>query len=226
MERKLKFSEGEYYHGYNRGVEKRIIFLSKDDYRHFVRLLYVANGDRNFKYRDIECKKFLEIDRGKPLVAIGAWVLMPNHFHVLLREIRGGGISSFMQKLLTGYSTYFNKRYERVGSLFQGVFQAQHAHVDEYLKYLFSYIHLNPIKFIDPKWKDNKIKNLKVVQKFLNSYVHSSYLDYAGVNREEGCIISREAFPEYFSGPSDFKNYINDWLVLKDTFSLNNNTNL
>lgn len=215
MQRNLEFAENEYYHLYNRGVEKRKIFLSKDDYRRFVRLLYVANGKRNFVYRDIEQKRFADIDRGTPLVAIGAWVLMPNHFHVLVKEITGGGISLFMQKLLTGYSSYFNKRHKRVGGLFQGVFQAQHADSDEYLKYLFAYLHLNPIKMLEPEWKEKGIHNLKAAKKFLLEYKYSSQLDYVGPEREEGLILTKSAFPEYFSNPKSIQVFLDDWLTFR-----------
>ena len=84
---------------------------------------------------------------------------MPNHFHILVKEKIENGISKFMGKLTTGYSMYFNKRYDRTGSLFQGVFKSVHADSDEYLKYLFAYIHLNPIKLINPEWKENGIKD-------------------------------------------------------------------
>ena len=215
MQRKIVFSEGEYYHAYNRGVEKRKIFLSNNDRRRFIRLLYLANSTKNFVYRDVEQRRLDEIDRGAQLVAIGAWVLMPNHFHILIKEITKGGTSLFMQKLLTGYSSYFNKRYTRVGGLFQGAFHARHADTDEYLKYLFAYIHLNPIKLVDSSWKEAGIADRKTTEHFLQEYKHSSYFDYLGVKREEGKIISREVFPEYFSDSFEFDTFISDWLTLR-----------
>jgi len=215
MERKFIFSEDEFYHGYNRGVEKRGIFLSDRDYMRFVRLLYVANGTRSFVYRDIEDKAFADIDRGEPLVAIGAWALMPNHFHILVKEIREGGISAFMKKLLTGYSAYFNKLNERVGPLFQGTFQAQHADSDEYLKYLFAYIHLNPVKLRDPLWKEHGLQSIDKTKQFLSAYRYSSYLDYQGGEREEGLILSREQFPQYFLNAKDFDELMTDWLTFQ-----------
>ena len=103
MERGHIISEGEYYHLYNRGVEKRNIFLTQEDRNRFKRLLYVANGTENFVFRDIEKKSLKDIDRGEPLVAIAAWVLMPNHFHILVKEITEDGTAMFMRKLCTGY---------------------------------------------------------------------------------------------------------------------------
>ncbi len=216
MNRKIIFSENEFYHLYNRGIEKRIIFLDKADYERFLLLLKVANSTKSFNLRDL---KDQYNPRGESsgiidntLVYIGSYCLMPNHFHILLKEKSEGGISKFMAKLTTGYSMYFNKRYERKGSLFQGVFQAQHADSDNYLKYLFSYIHLNPIKLIQSDWKENGIGDTYGAKKYLNSYKYSSFIDYIGIKREENNILNRVVFPEYFESVEDFQNNIFDWL--------------
>ncbi len=98
MERRFNFSLGEYYHLYNRGVEQRNIFLSDYDRARFVKLLYLSNGTEPYKFDRLKGRGLQEIDRGKRLVAIGAYVLMPNHFHILAREVTPGGISKFMGK--------------------------------------------------------------------------------------------------------------------------------
>jgi len=219
MQRKIVISKGEHYHLYNRGVDKRVIFLDEKDRRRFVKLLYVANGERSFVFRDIEDKSFAEIDRGEPLVAIGAYVLMSNHFHILVKEVRKGGTSAFMEKLLTGYSSYFNKRHGRSGRLFQGTYRAEHLNRDTYLKYIFSYIHLNPIKMIDPEWKKVGIRNMKKAKKFLEQYRYSSYLDHIGTEREENSILSTHEFPAYFSTSREFKEETKEWLKYKDTYN-------
>ncbi|OGC86201.1 hypothetical protein A3D70_00565 [Candidatus Adlerbacteria bacterium RIFCSPHIGHO2_02_FULL_54_18] len=219
MQRKVIFAEKEFYHLYNRGVEKRKIFLDEKDRRRFLRLLYVANGTASFVYRDIQELPFVGIDRGEPLVAIGAYVLMPNHFHILVKEIRPGGISKFMEKLLTGYSSYFNKKYGRTGRLFENSFQARHLDRDEYLKYTFSYIHLNPIKLIEPKWREWGIKNKSNACDYLDSYPFSSYMDYLEREREEKLILSRKQFPKYFLTPKSFKLLTTEWLAYKEHFT-------
>ncbi len=213
MQRKLVFAEGEFYHVYNRGVEKREIFKDNNDRERFLRLLYVANATKNFEFRDINDLPLKKINRGDQLVAIGAYCLMPNHFHLLVKETVKGGISLFMGKFCTGYSMYFNKRHKRVGPLFQGRFKAQHANRDEYLKYLFAYIHLNPIKIIEPLWKESGIKDKIRAKRYLNNYRHSSYLDYIGTKREEGTILSVNEFPDYFSDRIKFGDFIYDWLT-------------
>src|SRR3989344_4623952 len=123
--RRVAFVLGEYYHLYNR-----------------------CNSKLNINFRNVidVTKEVLVFERRETLVDIGAFCLMPNHFHLLLREKEDGNISLFMKKLLTAYVMYFNKKYERTGSLFEGKFKSEPVREDNYLKYLFSYIHLNPIK--------------------------------------------------------------------------------
>lgn len=216
MERKHVISEGEYYHLYNRGVEKRNIFLTKQDHNRFKRLLYLANGTESFVFRDFEKKSLKDIDRGKSLVAIAAWVLMPNHFHILVKQITEGGTAAFMEKLCTGYSSYFNKRHGRVGTLFQGRYKSQHIGEDVHLNYLFAYIHLNPIKLIDQNWKKNGISNIAKAKEFFSAYEYSSYPSYSNSNLEENIILSKNEFPEYFLEQKDFEDLHNDFLNFSD----------
>lgn len=216
MERKHIISEGEYYHLYNRGVEKRNIFLTQEDRNRFKRLLYVANGTENFIFRDIERKSLKEIDRGEPLVAIAAWVLMPNHFHILVKETTEGGTAMFMRKLCTGYSSYFNKRHDRVGPLLQGRYKSQHVSEDAHLKYLFAYIHLNPLKLIEPAWKERGNIDITKAKKYISSYEHSSCLSYVDASREESILLSKTEFPEYFSEKKDFEDFHADFISFSD----------
>ena len=104
---------------------------------------------------------------------------MPNHFHIYItptpRQRLGVGVNNsdenqvgvFMQKLCTSYSMYFNRKYKRVGKLFEGSFKSVHVENDNQAKYYFSYILLNPVKLIDPKWKEKGIKNSKKTFDFL-----------------------------------------------------------
>lgn len=209
--RKVNFVKGEYYHLYNRGNSKQIIFKDKQDYTHFVYLLYLSNTKRNFRTNDIS-KDFFSFDQEQKLVNIGSWVLMPNHFHILITEETENGISKFMQKLSTAYSMYYNKKYKRTGSLFEGKFKSQHAESNRYLKYLFSYIHLNPVKLIQKDWKERGIKNKKETIKFLQNYTYSSFLDFMGEKRIQNKILNTESFPRYFSDKTSFIKEIFEWL--------------
>lgn len=211
MNRKIKFSEGEYYHIYNRGVDKRDIFMDKADHDRFLLLLSICNSTEPVNIGRMKDRQGPTLAKQR-IVSIGAWCMMPNHFHLLVKEEIEGGISMFLHRLSTGYSMYFNKRYVRTGSLFGSRFQAKHADSDEYLKYLYSYIHLNPVKLIQPDWKEIGIENIEEAREFLNNYNYSSYKDYSGNSRVENEIINAKVFPEYFESPESFHNNIFDWL--------------
>ncbi len=216
MERKVAFASGEFYHLYNRGVEKRIVFQDQADYVRFIRLLYLANATVPYVHKLVKEKTLAEIERKQTLVSIGAYCLMPNHFHVLVRADNDTGISEFMKKLLTGYSMYFNKRYERVGAVFQGKFRAEHVDDDRYLKYLFAYIHLNPVKLIEPEWKECGIGDRSNAVRYLSEYRHSSYADFTSNRADDAkLILNKSAFPEYFQTPADFSEMVDFWLTFR-----------
>jgi putative transposase len=215
MTRKITFAPEEYYHIYNRGVDKRVIFLDEHDHRYFLALLYLSNSTQPFAVADLlkshTVKDLFYVDREEALVSIGAYCLMPNHFHILLQERVEGGVSQFMHKLATAYTMYFNAKYDRTGALFQGPFQASHAGNDRYLKYLYAYIHLNPMKIVDTGWDDRKITDKKKAVEHLSAYAFSSYFDYTGVKRPENAIVSPEHFPKYFKDKTDFRSMIAEW---------------
>jgi len=213
--RKVSFVMGEFYHVYNRGNSKQIIFRDKQDYNRFLALLYAINTKQNLIFR-LVLNDMYKFDREERLVSIGGYCLMPNHFHLLLTEVDGGSISKFMQKLTTAYSMYFNEKYDRTGSLFEGKFKSEHSGEDRYLKYLFSYIHLNPVKLVDKNWKTKKIQNKQKILKFLKNYYYSSYKDYLGEKRIESAILNREDFPDYFPDKENFIKEIFEWLSFND----------
>ncbi|MDP3763152.1 MAG: transposase [bacterium] len=218
MLRKDPFVSGEYYHIYNRGIDKRIIFRSNKDYERFIMLLYLANSNESFRLDNIlnkEKKVFAEvliIEKDKPLVSIGAWCLMPNHFHLLVRQENDGGITRFMRKLGVGYSMFFNIKYERAGALFGGLFKSKLIGTkDNYMRQLFGYIHINPLEIKFPEWKNKINKSSQDMEKFLESYRYSSYLDYIGEDRQERNIIKPENFPDYFEDSKAFKDFIKNY---------------
>ncbi|MFA6094483.1 MAG: transposase [Candidatus Paceibacterota bacterium] len=222
MQRKIEFSVGEYYHIYARGVDKRFIFQDERDYQRFIKGLFVYNTSQNITFREIE-KEFKDIfnfQKKDSIVSVGAYCLMPNHFHILLKETEEGGISKFLGKLLTSYSMYFNRKNTRTGSLFESRFKAVHANTDEYLKYLVSYIHLNPVKIIDPAWKERGVVDMQKAENFLDNYKYSSYKEYVEINfnlRPESKILKADEFPDYFSSPApSFESIVSDWLEFRD----------
>ncbi len=177
-------------------------------------LLYACNQKENFKIDNLRKDQSLyEVDKYSILVNIGAYVLMPNHFHLLLtHEDEDNNVSKFMQKISTAYVMYYNKKYKRTGGLFEGKFKSQHLNTDRYLKYIFSYIHLNPVKLIQKDWKEKGIRDKKKVLEHLKQYIHSSFLDYFGATRIQNKILTTQAFPKYFPKKQDFLKEIFDWL--------------
>jgi len=217
MTRKITISTGEFYHVYNRGTEKRIIFLDNQDYDRFLLLLYICNGEIavNLRRQGRTFAKLAKVDKGKPLVGICVYCLMPNHFHFVLYELNEGGVALFMQKLITAYTMYFNKKYSRSGVLFQGKYKAVHINSDSYFQYLIAYIHLNPVKLIEPKWKDLGVKNYHRVEKFMYEYPYSSYQDYLEIIRDESCILNKNVIPKFWQDVTHFKDLVMEWLKHK-----------
>jgi len=220
MLRKDPFITDEYYHIYNRGIDKRVIFKANRDYERFMMLLYLANSDDSFRLDNILDKqnrsfiKILLLDKGNRIVSIGAWCMMTNHFHLLIRQEVDGGITKFMKKLGTGYSMYFNIRYERKGALFGGLFKSKLIGVDDnYLRHLFGYIHINPLEIRFPDW-ENKIKKPSAdMATFLKSYRYSSYRDYIGEDRIERRLLNPENFPDYFKDSKSFQDFVENYFV-------------
>lgn len=219
-----KFTINNIYHIYNRGVEKRKIFLDDDDYFRFIHNLFEFNDVQpaaNLYYKSYEIRS-RKIEKRAPrrlLVKILAFCLMPNHFHLLLEPLQENGISFFLRKLGIGYAMYFNQKYNRTGGLFQGRFKGVLVNQESHFIHLPFYIHLNPLDLIAPKWKERIIKNYPKTIKFLESYRWSSYLDYIGVKNFPS-VTQREFLTEFFNGPQEHKKEIMKWLKELDVNTL------
>ena len=201
MQRKFVFSPGEYYHVYNRGVDKRKTFNNAKDYFRLLLLMLLCNSPQK-----VHIANLLNSYKGLPLVEIFekevpeerlvdilTYCVMPNHYHFILREVQEGGISKFMEKMVTGYTMYFNAKYERTGPLFSGRFKARHIDNDNYFRHIFSYIHLNPVDLHQSKWKEDGLKSKKAAIDFLQAYSYSSFVDYFGKEeRLERNIVSMD----------------------------------
>src|SRR3989338_2428056 len=150
--RKTPFINGKIYHIYNRGVDKRAIIMDHSDADRFFRSmiefnvpdpigsLYVNSFKKQIRGSTSKDEKGQENER---IVDIICYCVNPNHFHFILRQVSDRGIEKFMQRIGTGYTMYFNNRYERSGALFQGKFKAIHVDTNEYLLRLSSYVNLN-----------------------------------------------------------------------------------
>ncbi len=151
--RKIVFATDEYYHVFNRGIARQPTFFSKRDYDRFLLTLSY------YRFADVQVKlsRFLQLSlgdrenlladlkkRNKKHIDILCYALMPNHFHLLLRQSSDAGVSTFLSKVTNSYTRYVNTKQERVGDLFQGVFKAVHIETDEQLVHVSRYIHINP----------------------------------------------------------------------------------
>ncbi len=192
MERKVPFVVGEHYHIYTRGVDKMVVCKGESDFGRLQLLLYLCNSTTPVNMRELLSKykgeplvKLFEHQRKETLVEIAAYALMPNHLHLLLREKIDDGVSRFMLKLMTAYSMYFNTRYERSGPLFTRPFRSRHIDDDDYLRWLFSYIHGNPV--------DRKHRR------------YTSYVDYFEFARPESRLLESSLYSRDEIRAMDYK---------------------
>ncbi len=161
------------YHVYNRGVDKRIIFVDERDYSVFLSFLkYALLSDDELKnYQVVDAGIISQAERFNlrreglhGVVELVSFCLMPNHFHLLLYQYEIDGITRLMRSVATGYSGYFNKRHKRVGSLFQGRYKASPISSQGYWDHISRYIHLNPLD----------------IGEDYETYSYSSYRNYTG----------------------------------------------
>ncbi|MBL4644239.1 MAG: transposase [Candidatus Pacebacteria bacterium] len=215
MQRKVQFEVGEFYHIYNRGIDKRKIFFSTGDWIQFQRLLFICNYAGAIKPRTDRTKKLTlhairKSRKDKSYVDIVAYTMMPNHFHLLLSEKLEGGITAFMRKLMTSYVMYMNKKYNRTGGLMCRPFRSKHVDSDEYFRWLVTYIHLNPVAQIKSSLKELGVENKKEAQEFLKNYRYSSYKDYFVSDRDESLILSKDISPLDISDLEDIRDMLNE----------------
>lgn len=216
------FENNEIYHVVIRGVGDSVIFCDENDYYRGIFSLFEFNDKHAVLIRERRRHRLKAKKKGNEqfsakrelLVEILAFCFMPNHIHLLLRQIKDNGISDFMRKLGTGYAVYFNNKYGRKGHLFQGKFQAIHIESEEQLKNVFVYIHTNPVSLIEPGWKENGIKNPNKVIKFLENYKWSSYQDYIG-KKNFPSVTERSFFSEILGEENGCRNAVEEWVKYK-----------
>jgi len=223
--RKVEFVNNEVYHTILRGIDDNIIFKDLNDHYRGIFSIYEFNTTKPVVIRDRRkarshikrlLKKMGENPNFAPdfrdkLIEMFIICFMPNHLHLLIRQLKDGGIVKFMSKLGTGYGGYFNKKYNRKGHIFQNRFKAVRIKSDEQLKIVFAYIHSNPVSLVEPKWKERGIRNFNKVSKFLENYRWSSYLDYLGIINFPS-VTEREFIIEAMGGQRKCKEFLNDYI--------------
>lgn len=173
---------GQFYHIFNRGVEKRRVFTDKREHSRFLKTIKYYQSESKIKFSQATPEE-KDYESQAKLVEVIAYCLMPNHFHLLLQQVQDNGISTFIRKLINSYTRYFNTKNDRIGPLFQGQFKAVRVESDEQLLHLTRYIHLNPL--------------VGYVVKDLRSFEWSSYLDYINLGNNQIC--QRNTIEEFIS---------------------------
>lgn len=223
----------EIYHIILRGVGDTQIFKNDSDRYRGIFSIYEFNTTEPIEIRLQRGKRQTVKKHGGQtsdtrdrLVDVLAFCFMPNHVHLLIKQLQDNGITKFMKKVGTGYATYFNKKYARKGHLFQNRFQAVRIKDDNQLKIVFAYIHSNPISLIERNWKENGIRNFKKSIKFLEGYKWSSYLDYIG-EKAFPSVTNRDLIIETLNGAGGCKEFINNtWIKHKGKIKEFSNTYL
>lgn len=193
--RSTPFVNGHFYHVFNRGVEKRKIFLEKMDHQRLIDTLYYyqfSGPKPRFSYR----KRFQrnEFNKNPKIVEIVCYCLMPNHFHLLLRQVKDKGIQEFIRKVANSYTKYFNTKYKRVGPLLQGPFKAVLIETEEQLLHLSRYIHLNPyVSGLTKDWQN---------------FPYSSFQEFSGTSSLPLC--STNYILSSFKDKRNYEKFISD----------------
>ena len=202
--RKTVFATGEVYHVFNLGVEKRQTFTDKREYDRalltldFYRYGGVSAGLAQVLKLDLEKRAFFFSQlakRTEKLVDIFGYCLMPNHFHLLLKQLSEEGISTFIGNSTNSYTRYFNMKHKRIGHLFQGVFKAARIEKDEQLIHVLRYIHLNPVV------------SYVIKETYLEDLPYCSFSEYLG--KKEG-FCNKELILSHFSSIDKFKSFTYD----------------
>ncbi len=220
--RKEPLVTGEYYHVYNRGVDKRNIFSNKKDIERFLESMLefnrieVITSLANARKTPQIAPKALS---GDPIVSIVAYCLNPNHFHFILKQLKKGGIAKFMQKLQGGYTSYFNIKNSRTGSLLQGTFKSHLIKDENYFRKTFGYVNNNYeihnisktkmhlVRASNYEYKENNFKlvSRKEALRMLEIFNGTKNLlqhckEIASIIREERRRISHQIAPKALSG--------------------------
>lgn len=195
--RNIQIAVGEHYHIFNRGVNKQTIFHDNNDYSRFLFLLLYFQAKIGFKNINRLIKDFVQHSVlhthdevvEKRIVEVVVFCVMPNHFHVILKEVEEGGIPMYLQRVLNAYGKYYNTKYEKTGHVFQGPYRAVHILDDTQLLHLSAYIHRNPRELA--RWFRRE-----------DQYPWSSYQDFLGESRW-GKLVA----PEIILGQFKHKSY-------------------
>lgn len=204
---------GRIFHVWCRGVDGRSIFLDTKDHERFFRILNFFNNTTPVEMRLLKNTE-VALPDGEPLVGILAHTELDNHFHLLLQEQRKGGLTTFLRKIGTGYTHYFNRRHKRRGRLFESRQQYKPIHSDQQLLHILAYIHLNILDRRNKKWRDGEMHLAsKKVQQLLLRYPWSSARAFL-TSLGNDPLLDLESIQQLFSEDDirGHKNYLYEWI--------------
>jgi len=222
----------EIYHVVSRAVGDTVIYVDESDFYRGIFSIYEFNNTKKVEIwerrrtRDRFKKQEKKLvgrrtshqseyfDKRDKLVEVLAFSFMPNHLHLILRQLKDNGIIEFMKKVNGGYAKYFNKKYKRMGHLFNK-FRAVHIENNNQLRNVFLYVHANLISIIEPGWKEKGIKNPKKVKEFLEKNKRHSYGDYLGKENFPS-VTQRNFFLEFMGGSKGCRAGIDNWIKTKN----------
>jgi REP element-mobilizing transposase RayT len=213
--RTIQFSENEWYHCYSRTVDRSRPFEESLFVYRFLETLYFANSENAMPvfphlYKQYAHDDLFSLERDKPLVAIGAYCLMPTHYHLLIQPLAEEGITRFMRKAGTGFTNFYNEQNGRVGNLFVKPFRAKHIGTDHYLNRVVQYIHLNPVELFESDWKKGVVSEPRLLPQRLRSYAHSSLFEHEGGIRPQSSIVNLDVLGNVRDNVTDAAKMIDD----------------
>lgn len=220
MFRKEKFIQEEYYHIYNRTLFKRPEFTNYKNSKRLKQAFLLANSthsSRAFQFlrdnKNAAIKDAVEISgRGERLVDVLCYTIMPNHYHLLLKERQEKGISNFIHKCNISVAKYINIKNNRSGPLFESLFKSKHITTNDYLLHLSLYIHLNPLDFlIGKQWRKHRIRNWDKIKNKLINYPYSSLKNFLDVNHEDKIISGKEIITDQFKNTKEYELFLREW---------------
>ncbi len=224
----------EIYHVVSRTVGDTVVFDTEDDFYRGIFSIYEFNNKKHIeiwerrrarnRLKSQEKKSVgrrtshqLEyLDKRDKFVDVLAFSFMPNHLHLILKQLKDNGIIEFMKKVNGGYAKYFNEKYQRNGHLFNK-FRAVHIEDDQQLRIAFVYVHTNLISLIEPGWKEKGIENPKKIIEFLENNKRHSYMDYLG-KKAFPSVTQRDFLLDLMGGVEGCKAGVDDWVKQKNDF--------
>ena len=223
----------EFYHIISRSVGDTVVFEDEKDFYRGIFSIYEFNTlkpviirekrrvrNRFKKENNYRCQTSAISDANEwndnrdRIVDVLAFSFMPNHLHLILKQLKDNGVVEFMKKVNGGYAKYFNEKYQRNGHLFNK-FRAVHIEDDQQLRIAFVYVHTNLISLTEPGWKEKGIENPKRIIEFLENNKRHSYMDYLG-KKAFPSVTQRDFLLEVMGGTEGCKSGVDDWIKQKN----------